>query len=175
MHRRGFVFAAVVSVVGVACATASAPDTSGGGAEEPGGDASVNEDAGGNPYSVGDGGVTPKGDSGTFVPKDSGTGTTPTDSGATPPPPVDSGTTPPPVTLCTGTSSKHSIPESGGDKSYDDWCDFNAFNEVEFDCTQNSDCSSNYSSSYEPECCYKPPSGSACDSDYGSTSQCVPK
>ncbi|MEO7113105.1 MAG: hypothetical protein ABI183_21885 [Polyangiaceae bacterium] len=158
----------VLSVVGVACATGSAPET-GGGTAGPGG----NDDSGTSPFTgygdsgtgTQDGGYTPppKTDSGTVTPIDSGTVT-----------PIDSGTTLPP-TLCTGQTSSHSVPSTGGDKDYDIWCDYDSFYGDPLPCTDNSDCSGNYTASYEPECCYKPVSGGYCEGDFKGKSQCVPK
>ena len=164
MHSRRVVFAFVASLTVVAaCATGGSP--LGGGGSVGSGD-----DGGSSPFqNYGDGGGTGDQDA-TFVPKDSGT-KTPIDGGG--PPPVDSG--PPPTNNCTGTKSSHSIPNTGGDKYYDDWCDFLSFEGVEFDCTNNSDCSGNYTSTYEPECCYKPDPTGFCEGDFGGKSQCVPK
>lgn len=163
--------AVIVSVLEVACATGTAPETGGG----TGGTGTGSDDSGTssplNGYGDGgtgaqDGGYTtpPKTDSGTVTPIDSGTVTA-----------IDSGTTTPPVTLCTGETSSHSVPSTGGDKDYDIWCDYDHYYGDPLPCTDNSDCTGNYTASYEPECCYKPVSGGYCQGDFKGKYQCVPQ
>ncbi|MEO8875348.1 MAG: hypothetical protein ABI461_07165 [Polyangiaceae bacterium] len=167
---RRLAFAALVSMVGIACATATAPSTGGGTGS---GNNNDNDDSGSPFATYGDGGGRQTDDSGYTSPpkKDAGT-IAPTDSGT--PTPKDSGT-PPTVSMCSGETSSHKVPQTGGNKDYDIWCDYVSFYGAEFDCTQNSDCSGNYISSDEPECCYKPASGGYCEGDFGGKAQCVPQ
>lgn len=166
---RRLAFAAIVSIVGVACATGTLPET-GGGSGVGDGDSGAAGDAESPLQNYGDGGAP--GDGATFVPKDSGP-KTPIDSGTTTP--IDSGTTTPPPDLCSGETSSHSVPSTGGDKDYDIWCDYDSFYGDPLPCTSNSDCTGNYTASYEPECCYKPVAGGYCQGDFKGKYQCVPK
>lgn len=162
MYRRRIVFGVVVSLTALgACATGASP--LGGG-----GSAASNDDAGGSAYGGDDAGlVVPEGGL-THPPKDGGT-TIPIDSGSSGPP--DSGTSG--GSFCVGqTSTKRN---DFGTKKYDDWCDENATVGVDFTCTDNSQCTGNFTASYEPECCYQPIVGGYCESDYGGGAQCVPQ
>ncbi|HEX7665559.1 MAG TPA: hypothetical protein VF407_13630 [Polyangiaceae bacterium] len=177
MSSRPFVFVALASAILVgACATGTVASTAEGDGEDQGtgGDASTTkaDSGGGNAYGNADSGGGLGGDGG-LEHKDSGsTPPTPIDSGTTTPPVVDSGTTPT-ASFCTGeTGSKKN---DFNTKKYDDWCDESAYYGYEFDCSDNSDCTGNFTSSYEPECCYKPIATGYCNDDFGGIPQCVPK
>jgi hypothetical protein len=157
----------VLSVVGVACATSTAPVSGDGTQEGPGGgDGGIVDAAGGYGWG-GEGGGGPTSDSGTtIVHKDSGT-VTPIDSG-TVTPPVDSGTTTTPE-FCSGSTSSYD------GSSYTSWCtydyDYLDTSGSTFACASNDDCQS----FGPPGCCFQPKSSSNCYKDYGGTPQCVPQ
>jgi len=165
--RRRLAFAAIVSIVGVACATSTSPLSGGGNGAGPGTD----DDAGGNvAYAGEDGGAAADGAAVHTPPKDGGT-VTPIDGGSTPPP-VDSGTTP--TNLCVGQTSTY---ENDFDTfNYDDWCDENVSHDnhkgTKFQCSDNSDCAGIFNVT---ACCYVPVDMGYCQSDYGNVSQCVPQ
>jgi hypothetical protein len=108
------------------------------------------------------------------VPADGGGGV---DSAPPPPPPPP----PPPAgPTCTGTYSTQVVdPIFGLPMTYDDACDgeFNAGDTSGNACTPGgNDCASlDNKGGWGIFCCYKPPSGSHCYSDYNGKPQCIPK
>jgi len=172
MRRPRLAFAAVASILGVACATATAPLGGGGtDGEDTTKDGGGSRDGGGgNVYGGSDGGSTNPKDGGLkpLPPSDAGT-TTPLDSGTTIVP--DSGTTTS-SDFCVGQTSSEQ--NDYGNFKYDDWCYENASFDNSagnaFACATSADCTTQFT---VPACCYKPKSGGDCRSIYGTTPQCV--